>query len=121
MRRNKTKMVIETGYLFFDNENSNESIYDFFLAQLDSTKKLILIEFEFSDRYENYIGKYIEAIKCRNDNKHEMLSHKNSKFLFSSFNNFLNRIGKSHIKILDDSFTLENLQEKKDHILLRDF
>ena len=49
MKTNKIKIHIESGNLFFDNVNSNESIYGFFLAQLDSTKKLIPVEFEISD------------------------------------------------------------------------
>ena len=45
MRENKIKIHIETGNLFFDNENSNESIYDFFLTQGHPNKKLMPIEF----------------------------------------------------------------------------
>ena len=102
--------------MLFDNENLNESIYSFFLAQQDYTKKL-LIEFEISDNCENYILEYIDAIKNRNDDKYDMLTHKNSKFFFYNFNNFLNRIGEQpklirHTKIWDDDFALENLQEK---------
>ena len=78
--------------MLFDNENLNESIYSFFLAQQDYTKKL-LIEFEISDNCENYILEYIDAIKNRNDDKYDMLTHKNSNFFFYNFNNFLNRIG----------------------------
>ena len=48
----KIKIHIETGYIFFDNVNLNESIYDFFYAQPDKTKKLILIEFQISDTYK---------------------------------------------------------------------
>ena len=54
-----------------------------------------------------------------------MLRHRNSKCLFYSFNDFLNRIGKTsklarHTKLLDDDFALQNLQEKNGRILLRD-
>ena len=51
------------------------------------------IEFEISDNYENYILEYIHSMKNRSDNKYDMLTHKNSEFLFYNFNNFLNRIG----------------------------
>ena len=55
-----------------------------------------------------------------------MLTHKNSKVLFYSFNNFLNRIeNQSHLvrytKIADDSFALENLQEKDWSYLIERF
>ena len=48
----KIKIHIESGYILFDNVNLNESIYDFFYAQPDKTKKLILIEFQISDTYK---------------------------------------------------------------------
>ena len=52
---------IETGNIFFDNVNSNSgvSIYDFFIAQQDYTKKLLII---FED-YEVNILEYLLAIK----------------------------------------------------------
>ena len=55
IKTNKIKIHIESGNLFFDNVNSNESVYDFFLAQLNPTKKLIPVEFEISDNYENFV------------------------------------------------------------------
>ena len=117
MRENKMKIHIETSNLFFDNENLNEIIYDFFLAQVDPTKKLMPIEFEISDNYQNYVMEYFNAIKSKNNDKYNMLTHKNSKFLFYNFDHFLNRIGKQsklvrHTKISDDDFALRNLQEK---------
>ena len=62
---------------------------------------------------------YLTAIKSKNDDKYDMLSHKNSKFLFDNFNNFLNRIGKQaklvrHTKISDDDSVLQNLQEENE-------
>ena len=61
---------------------------------------------------------YLNAVKGKNGDKYDLLMQKTSKFLFYSFNNFLNRIGKQlkvgrHAKISDDDFVLKNLQEKK--------
>ena len=93
MKRNKIKIHLESGNLFFNNKDSGESIYSFFLAKSKYTKILMPIEFEISDNYENYILEYIHSMKNRSDNKYDMLTHKNSEFLFYNFNNFLNRIG----------------------------
>ena len=38
-KKNKLTIHVETGSLFFDNINTNESIYDFFLAQQDYPEK----------------------------------------------------------------------------------
>ena len=56
---NKIKIHVETGDIFFDNVNSNESIYNFFLTQQDETKKLLKIELDFSDDYDDYITKFL--------------------------------------------------------------
>ena len=39
MEKTKIKIHIETEKLFFDNTNSDESIYNFFIAQQYQTKK----------------------------------------------------------------------------------
>ena len=56
---NKIKIHVETGDIFFDNVNSNESIYNFFLTQQDETKKLSKIELDFNDDYDDYITKFL--------------------------------------------------------------
>ena len=83
LKRSKIKIHIEKGNLFFfDNADSYESIYSSFIARKESTKNIIPIEFEFSGDYENYIIEYLLAIKYINYDKCNMLTHKNSKFLF---------------------------------------
>ena len=56
-KKNQMIIHIETGNIFFDNVNSNsgESIYDFFIAQQDYTKKLLII----SEDYEVNNLKYL--------------------------------------------------------------
>ena len=89
----------------------------FFITQQDYSRKLIPLESEISSDYENYINEYFLAIKNVNDDKYDMLTHRNLKFLFYNFDNYLNRIGKPlqlvrHTKIADDDIALKNLQVK---------
>ena len=61
--------------------------------------------------------KSILAIKNVNDNRYDMFTHKNSKYLFYNFNNYLNRTGipvqfVRHTLIYDDNYALTILQEK---------
>ena len=39
LQRNKLKIHLEIGNIYHDNQNTNKSIYDIFLAQEDPTKK----------------------------------------------------------------------------------
>ena len=93
LKRNKVCFHIETGNIFFDNVNSEESILDFIAAQQDYDKKLLQIEFNYSVDYDNYVFKYLMAIKSENDDKYDILTNKNSKFLFYNFNVYLYRRG----------------------------
>ena len=40
MRENKLMIHIDTGNIYFDDFNTNESFYNFLLAQQDTSKKL---------------------------------------------------------------------------------
>ena len=46
------------------------------------------------DDYKKYISDYLAAIKNVGENKYDMLSNKNFKFLFYNFNNYLIQVGK---------------------------
>ena len=54
IQRNKLSIHIESGNIYYDKIDTGESIYSFFIAQQDHTKKLISEEFKF-DSYEDYI------------------------------------------------------------------
>ena len=62
----------------------------FFSAQKDYNKKLIQKEFQTSEDYDDYILDFLSAIK--HIYKFDVLTHKNSKFIFCHFNNYLSQI-----------------------------
>ena len=45
MKKNKLRIHVDTGNIYYDNFNTNKSIYDFLLAQQNSYKKLLNIKF----------------------------------------------------------------------------
>ena len=102
---------------FFDNINSGENIYNFFVTQQDAMKKLLKIEFDFSDDYDDFITNILPSIKDLNDNKFDILTNKNSKFLFYNFHSYLNLQNETrqlirHSQISDDTYTLNASQNK---------
>ena len=46
------------------------------------------------DSYEDYIMNYLMQTESESDDVLDMLSHKNAKFLFYQFNQYLAQIGK---------------------------
>ena len=81
MRRfdeSQLKIHIESGNIYDNNTDTNESIHSFFKAQDDETKKWIDFEFILSDDYNDYFMKHLTNIKDGEDEKYDMLANKNS-------------------------------------------
>ena len=117
MKANKLKIHVESGNIYYDNIDTNKSLYSFFENQEDETKKWIDFEFVLSDNYEDYFMKYLANIKDGNDEKYDMLTNRNSKFLFYHFNDFLRQINEPtklvrHSVVLNEKTALEILQNK---------
>ena len=94
MQRNKLSIHIQTGSIYYDNIETEESICSSFITQQDHTKKILSKEFQLFDSYEDYIMNYLTKIESESDYVLDMLSHKNTKFLFYQFNQYLAQIGK---------------------------
>ena len=54
MNVNKLKAHVESGNIYHNNTDTNESIYSFFEAQEDKTKKWIDFEVILPDDYNDY-------------------------------------------------------------------
>ena len=166
IQRNKLSIHIETGNIYHDNVDTGESIYSFFIAQQDHTKKRMSEQFQFFESYEEYIMNYLTQIENETDDARDgsrtaatskmerfviivngfqpltiitkrsildvaavldppldaldMLTNKNTKFLFYHFNHYLVRIGQllkfiRHSVIADDNCnnTITVIQERK--------
>ena len=117
MMVNKLKTHIESGNIYHNNTNTNESIYGFFENQEEETKKWLDFEFIFSDDYKDYFMKYLVNIKDVDDEKYDMLTNKRFRFLFYHFNDYLKQINEltkpvRHSVVLNDETALEILQSK---------
>ena len=79
----KFKIHIKTENLFFNNLDTNESIYNFFQKQENIEKVNIYCDkFTFTDSYENYFEGLVHRFKQGYDQKYDVLTNKNSKYLF---------------------------------------
>ena len=79
---NKLEIHIETGNIFFNNLDTNESIYSFFQQQENQSKAKINFESRFTDSYEDYFDWLVQGLKGNEDKKYGVLTNKNSKYLF---------------------------------------
>ena len=98
------------------NIDTNESIYSFFQQQEDSSKAFINFDI-FGDSYSDYFEQLINKFKAKEDDKYDVLTNKNSKYLFYKFNDSLATIGElakavRHSKITQDDVAIEAIQNQ---------
>ena len=88
MKKNKLKIHIESGDIYIDNINTNESIYDFIRSQDNENYILIDHEFIFDGSLNDYF-QFLQNVDQTINSSNDYLTHRNSKFLFYHFNNYL--------------------------------
>ena len=117
MKKNKIKIHIESGDIYYDNSNTNESIYDFIKAQENGN--YILIDFDFSydgslrDYFNSYLGNINKVANASND----YYTHRNSKYLFYRFNDLLLNLGRElhkirHTSTIKNKIAIKIMQQK---------
>ena len=80
---------IETGNVYFDGYNTNESIYEFLLSQQDETKQKVHATLSYSDTFSNYMRNFLDDIDHETVDKYNVFTNKNVKYLSHRFNDFL--------------------------------
>ena len=120
---NKLKTHVETGNIYYDNQDTNESIYSFFSAQEDPDKAFIDFEFTFADSYEDYFQWLIVGSDSCEKTKLDVLTN-NSKFLFYRFKDFLQQKLREpkpvrHSNITDDYTALGRIQNQNWQYLIK--
>ena len=80
----------------------------------------MFVEFQFFDSYEDYMMNYLTQVESESDDVLDKLSHKNKKFLFYQFNQYLVQIGLFSIIIIIIIIIIITtvIQEKNGSILL---
>ena len=87
--RNRLKTYIDIENIFTTTKTLTKA-FTIFSGQKDYNKKLIQQEFQTSEDYDDYILNFLSAIK--HIYKFDVLTYKNSKFIFFHFNNYLSQI-----------------------------
>ena len=115
LAKNKMKIHLETGNIYYNNKNMQERIYDFLLAQQDETEKLMDYKIDLTDHFEFYLNEIIAPIT---NDKDDMDTNSTSKFLFYHFNNLRHNFLDEdtykirHTIVSDDQYALDVLQSR---------
>ena len=114
---NKLKIHIETGNIYYDNTDTNESIHNFILAQINPTSGEIEHSFTFDRDYVTYFRWLTDSFSASTKSKLDIFTNKNSKFLFYRFNDYLQQNGEEikkikHSVVTQDYIAAQEIQDK---------
>ena len=116
-RENMLWIHIETGNIFYNNYNTNESIYSFLLNQQDETKQIIHATLTYRDSFSSYLKYFLYDLDNKTLEKFDFFTHKNVKYLFYKFNDYLlfnrqNIVPVRHLKINENKIVLEEIHNR---------
>ena len=99
MQSNDLKIHIETGNLYYNDTDTNESIFDFMKNQQNNSKGVINYDLKFDGSYKNYFKWILNEYEAPEKTKYDLFALQNTKYLVYIFNNSQNSIGRPLIKI----------------------
>ena len=79
---NKFKIHVETGNIYYDNNDISESIFDFFIKQQDPSKGIIEHDFAYEGGYNDYFQWLIDGFNSQETTKLDVLSSKKMQNYF---------------------------------------
>ena len=123
MNQNELSIHDESGDVFYDNHNTEENFYSFLLSQQNDEAAYVPKKFSYNDTFEKYITSFLQNFSIDDQEKFDLLSFKNSKYLFYRFNDFVKIYGNPRYKLLHtrkmlDSTALKKLEDRNKQFLV---
>ena len=117
MASNRLSIHVETGDVFYENHNTVENFYDFLIAQQNEQAANIPKNVSYRNSFGMYISQFLEAFSIDDAEKYDLFAHRNAKYLFCCFNNYVKAYGSQRRKIrhtrkLKDSVGMQKVEEK---------
>ena len=111
------KIHIETGNIYYKNNDTNESIFEFMKNQQDSSKGKINFNLMYDGNYNDYFRWILNGFDAYEKTKLDLLTFKNTKYLLYRFNDLLESTGQpiiliKHSKVTDDYTAAEEIQNQ---------
>ena len=99
LQNNDLKIHVETGNIYYDDKDTNESIFEFIQNQQNTSKGIIRYEFKFDRNFREYFKWILNEFDAQQKTTFDVLAHKNVKFLVYRYNDFRALGGDELIKI----------------------
>ena len=99
LEKNDLKIHLETSNIYYKNNDTNESIFEFMKNQQDSSKSKINFYLTYDGNYNDYFRWILNGFHAYEKTKLDLLTFKNTKYLLYCFNDLLESSDQSIIKI----------------------
>ena len=114
---NILKIHIETANIYYKNEDTNESIFEFIKNQQDSSKGIINYDLSFEGSYKDSYKWVLNGYDSYAKTEFALLTLRNTKYLVYRFNDWLKSTGQPllnirHSKVTDDYLVAEEIQNQ---------
>ena len=103
---NDLKIHIETGNIYYKNNDTNESIFEFMKNQQGSLKGKIKFDFKYDGNFKYYFKYILNGFDAYQKSKLYVLTFKNTKFLLYRINDWLELTGQPIIQINSKVFQI---------------
>ena len=80
---------IETGNIYYNDQDTNESVFDFFINSKIQIKESLIMIFFYSGDYVRYFDWLIHGFDSYQKTRLDVISSKNAKYLFYRYNDTL--------------------------------
>ena len=123
MTQSKLSIHVESGDIFYENYNTGENFYNFLLTQQNDDAVFIPKKLSCWNTFETYISQFLHVFSIDDIEKYDLYMHKNSKYLFYCFNDYIKAYGNGKRKIkhsrkMIDSVGMQNVEEKSKQFLV---
>ena len=99
LQNNDFKFHIETGNIYYDDKDTNESIFEFIQNQQNTSKGIIRYDFKFDGDFRDYFRWILNEFDAQQKTAFDVLPHKTVKFLGYCYNDLRASGGDELIKI----------------------
>lgn len=114
LENNDLKINIETGNIYYKNNDTNESSFEFMKSQQDSSKGKIKFDFKYDGNYKDYFKYVLNGFEAYEKTKLDVLTFKNTKVLLYDWLESKGQpiIQIKHSKGTDDFIAAEEIQNQ---------
>ena len=123
MTQNKLGIHVDSGDIFYDNHNTEESFSSFLLSQQNEEAAFVPKKSSYSNLFEKYITSFLQNLSIDDQEKFDLLTFKNSKYLFYRLNDFVKVYGNPrhrllHTRKMKDSVALKKIEDNNKQFLV---